>query len=506
MKSRILLFRPMRKLALLMLVSITLCLPGALLAPAFGQTGSKLEGEATGTITISGGDNTKTISLKYAYAMDSSTLYFTDRPLPEDPLLWHRYIKVMANDGKLNALHVLKLDMGKKTLPAKEGVNITIYCGACECRNDFGARRELHGYGDLERRVVGGVVNGKVSSEPFEESCRADEYVEVNYQVAFKAKLAPDVMGGSPVAVEDKPGMAYAQFYRAVMAEDAKEVRRLVATEHAKFFDGANAQKNVARLKSLIKPFSRVWMTHFHLGDKYAGLHLEEGGPTIDPRPKGVYKTTLESSSNRPSPTPPPPAPAPRAAPRPQPKIPRAGSQPKGPPPRNLPAVANAMAVLEGGEWKIDWWTFFGPDDENLISNVETFKTREEAEKAIEEEYWRLDEAAPLAAGGGEAGKAYLEYCQAERAANKKAMLKYLTGAQHNLYAHPSLTIQRGATIWKEGSALDYTNIEVLGGRAGAEEALLEVQAMRRGARIKGRVMMILEEGQWKVDREDWQE
>jgi hypothetical protein len=29
---------------------------------------------------------------------------------------------------------------------------------------------------------------------------------------------------------------------------------------------------------------------------------------------------------------------------------------------------------------------------------------------------------------------------------------------------------------------------------------------MRRGARIKGRVMMTLEEGQWKVDKEDWQE
>jgi hypothetical protein len=168
--------------------------------------------------------------------------------------------------------------------------------------------------------------------------------------------------------------------------------------------------------------------------------------------------------------------------------------------------VANALLVVEGGEWKIDWWTFFGSDQENLISNVETFKTSEEAERAIEEEYWRIEGTTPLAAGGGQAGKAYLEYCQAERAGNKSAMLKYLTGAQHDLYAEPGLTIKRGATIWKEGSALDYTNIEVLGGRAGAEEALLEVQAMRRGARIKGRVMMILEEGQWKVDREDWQE
>jgi hypothetical protein len=505
MKSRIPHFRPIRKLAF---VSIALCLPGALLAPAFGQTGSKLEGEATGTITISGGDNAKTIDLKYAYA-DGSTLFFTDKPLPEDPLLWHSYIKVMANDGKLNALYVLRLGMESKILPAKEGVNIMFYCGACECRNDFGIRKELGGYGDLERKVVAGVVSGKISSKSFEASCRVDQYVEVNFQIAFKAKLAPDTIGGSSVDVEDKPGMVYAQFYKAVMAEDAKEVRRLVASEHAKFFEGASAQKNVARIKSLIKPFSRVYMTHFYLGDKYAGLHLEEEGPTIDPRDKGVYKTTLESSSNlppsAPPPTPPPP-PAPKAAPAPR-NIPRAAPQSKAPAPARLSSVANALLVVEGGEWKIDWWTFFGSDQENLISNVETFKTSDEVEKALEEEYWRMEEgAAPLAAGGGEAGKAYLEYCQAERAGNKKAMLKYLTGEQHAFYAHPSLTIKRGATIWKEGSALDYTNIEVLGGKASAEHAALEVQAMRRGARIKGRVMMILEEGQWKVDKEDWQD
>ncbi|HEX5734875.1 MAG TPA: hypothetical protein VF131_18740 [Blastocatellia bacterium] len=506
MKSQILLLGPIRTLALLTLVSIAPCLPGTMLAPTFGQTGSKLEGEATGTVTISRGDNTKTINLKYAYALDPSTLYFTDRPLPEDPLLWHDYMRVMANDRKLNALHVLNLGMESKSLPAKERVNIMISCGACECKDDFGTQRELRGYGDLERKVVAGVVSGKISSESFEAHCRADEYVEVSYQVAFKAKLAPDTIGLSSPGAEDKPGTVYAQFYKAVMAEDAKEVRRLVASEHAKYFDGANAQKNAARLKSLIKPFSRVWMTQFYLGDKYAGLHLEEEGQAIDPRPKLVYKTTFESLSNPPPPPPPPPPSAPKAAPAPR-NIPRAASQPKAPAPRRLSSVAKALLVFEGGEWKIDWWTFFGSDQENLISNVETFKTSDEVERAIEEEYWRMEEGAtPLAAGGGEAGKAYLEYCQAERAGNKRAMLKYLTGAQHDLYADPGLTIKRGATIWKDGSALDYTNIEVLGGRAGAEGALLEVQALRRGARIKGRVMMILEEGQWKVDKEDWQE
>lgn len=68
----------------------------------------------------------------------------------------------------------------------------------------------------------------------------------------------------------------------------------------------------------------------------------------------------------------------------------------------------------------------------------------------------------------------------------------------------PSFTIKRGATIWKAGNALEYANIEVVSGDAGRGRGLLRVKAVRRGKRVTGRVMMILEESRWKVDREDW--
>ena len=151
----------------------------------------------------------------------------------------------------------------------------------------------------------------------------------------------------------------------------------------------------------------------------------------------------------------------------------------------------------------MNWFTFH-LQPLNLISNIETYKTQEEAETEEVEAYWRIDDAEPLAAGGGEAGKAYLAYCQAEKAGNKKVMLKYLTGEQHALYAEPGVTIRRGATIWKEGSALEYLNLEITGGKTNDEEVVLEVRGARRGKPITGRVMMILEDGQWKVDREEW--
>lgn len=499
MKSRILFFRPINKVALLTLVSFTLCLP----QPAFGQTGSTLEGEATGEITISDGDNTKTIKLKHAYVFFSS-LYFTDKPLPEDSMLWSKYIPVMAGDGRLNALHISTRSFDDKLLVGTADIHSQIYCGACECKDDFGLSRPIMGYGKLEQKVVNQTVSGKTYSAAYQFYCGQEKSLEAKFEVEFKAsKIAPQ-RHSEAVEGEDKPGMAYSQFYKAVMAEDAGTVKKLVASEHAKFFEGANAQKNIARLKSFTQPFSRVWMTYFHLGDKSAELNLQEVGQGIEPRPKQMFKTKLGS---RPSPPPPPPPPA---APPKVVRVPKArGRAPSqvtgGVPsrPKHSEKLAQALMVLENGEWKVDWWMLH-LEDVNLLSNLEKYKTREEVEKEQEEEYWQIDDSEPLPAGGGEAGKAYLEYSQAERAGNKKAMLKYLTGSQHELYANPGLTIKRGATIWKEGSALEYANIEVRAGKANQEWALLEVQATRKGKPITGMVMMILEDGQWKVDREQW--
>ena len=171
--------------------------------------------------------------------------------------------------------------------------------------------------------------------------------------------------------------------------------------------------------------------------------------------------------------------------------------------------------VLEGGQWKVEWF-FLHHDTTDLLSQLNTYKTREEqynesmkaeeeGRRKEEEESRTIENASPLPAGGGDPGKAYLEFCQAERAGNKKQLVKYLTGAQFDLYNHPALTITKGAFIWKESSALDYANLEIVSGVANKEKAVLEVQAIRLGYRTTGTVLMILEEGQWKVDDETWQ-
>lgn len=449
MERKIQFLKVTRMFALLVVIAFMLRLPEIAPLSAFGQTRSNLEGEASGTISVSDGVNTRAIKLKYSYA-SSSDFYFTDRPLPEDPWLWSQYIEVMARDGKLNALHVFSTEHNKtKQREVTQGVNVVLYCGACECKDELGSWKLIDGngeaYGQLDARIVDQRIVGKVHADKFQENCLGGKELLVEYEVGFKTKPAPAVVGEMVSDGVDKPGGVYSQFYRTVMEEDAKAAKRLVASEHTSFFEGTNAQKNVARLKSLIKPFSRAWMTTLYMGDRYAGLELEEDQPGIAPRPKEIVKTQWYSPSkpNAAAPPPPPPPPPPPAA-RPA-VVAVSGTKgkahriPKPPVLATMVNFAKALMVLERGEWKIDWWMFFDADGYNLLSSLETYKTRAEAEKEREEKYWRIADTTPLPAVGGEAGRAYLAFCQSERAGNKIAMLKYLTGEQHDVYASPEL-------------------------------------------------------------------
>jgi hypothetical protein len=508
MKNHLRIFRPMKRFALLMIAGVVLMLAGGFGVSAFGQTG----GEVSGVITINDGENTKTIKLKYAYARSTHSLYFTDKPLPEDPSLWSKYIEIMARDGKLNGMYLMSRDFEQKAVSPRVEATATIYCADCDCKNSSGLSIDLNANATIERAMVNQQMNGRTYASTFGTYCNEEKQLRSEFDIRFKVRPVFEI-SGDMVTTEDKPGMAYAQFYKAVMAEDSKAAKRFMASEHARFFDGARGQKNIIRLKSLIQSFSRVWMTHYLFGDKYAELGVEEEKQGLEPRPKTQFKTRLASTPSAASTPPPPPPPPPSTPPA---RVSKAGPPPGRPgkapsgikggvptSPRPIGNVAQALMVFENGEWKVDWWMFH-LEAFNLLSNIETFKTREEAEAEEAAAYWKIDNAEPLAAGGGEAGKAYMAYCQTEKTGNKKAMLKYLTGAQHDLYEQPGVTIKRGATIWKEGSALEYLNIEVTGGKANDEEALLEVRAMRLGMRITGRVMMILEEGQWKVDKEEW--
>ena len=86
---------------------------------------------------------------------------------------------------------------------------------------------------------------------------------------------------------------------------------------------------------------------------------------------------------------------------------------------------------------------------------------------------FEIENGTPLAAGGGEPGKAYLEFCAAEKAGNKQAVIRHLRGEQAAFYADPALTITKGAFIWKESSSLHYVGIRVAGGTSNGSRAVL---------------------------------
>jgi hypothetical protein len=475
----------------------------ALAAPALasGQNGPRRDGEASGTIvfTDEAGQPVREIRLRYAYASSPTSITLSDRPLPQDAWLRDLYVEVLARDGKLNALSLMTMPSPGDAPGDETAARSALYCADCGCADDLGFWHRISGYALLETETSGArLLTGRARAPRASEYCNEEKTVYFELDVTFKASLPPGRFGYEPAAIEDRPGAAYRRFHDAVTAGDAAAVARLVASEHAASFQGPVAAKNVARLKSLIQSFGHVYMTRFLTDDGVAMLDLQQIAPGIALREKQVYRAVVDPNAERQAPPPPPPPPpsAPPAKSKEQKEV--AVGAP-------APVWARALMRLENGEWKVDWWLSNDPYKINLISNVATYRTYEEAEREAEEAYWRFESSAPVPAGGEAAGSAYLAYCRAEHAGDKKAMLEYLTGAQHELYAHPSLTIERGATIWKGGSALDFEKIEVLGGETDGEWARLDVRALRKGKAVTGKVMMVLDEGAWKVDREKWE-
>ena len=111
-----------------------LLVPLAAPALASGQNGLGRDGEASGTIvfTDEAGQPVRTIQLRYAYASSPTSITLSDRPLPADPWLRHRYVEVMARDGKLNALDVMIMH-GDSTV-----AHSAVYCADCDCATDLG--------------------------------------------------------------------------------------------------------------------------------------------------------------------------------------------------------------------------------------------------------------------------------------------------------------------------------------------------------------------------------
>jgi hypothetical protein len=177
--------------------------------------------------------------------------------------------------------------------------------------------------------------------------------------------------------------------------------------------------------------------------------------------------------------------------------------------------------VVENGQWKIDWLTheYVGlhtllhlPNYKTSAERIAEDSRKAEAASKAEAELFRLDKPRPLAVGGGEAGKAYLEFCNAEKANGKATYLKFVTGKQAEFFSQPDKATGRGGYAWVDNSAVDYPNLNVLGGMTAGNKVVLNVSSalaypylnyeVRRSD--TGKVLMMNEGGQWKVIKQVW--
>ncbi len=516
---------------------------------------------------------------EYGEADRPILLTFTDKPLPTDPVERVKYLAAMSRAGKLNVLQVeiYRKEVQSSYVMCGACQTASHFSGSkiyYNNREEDELREEddeqIFDLKTLDAETISGTVHSTLvydydalqewrirdgSEDDSDESSAKKQMPKAAYQyrVTFNAALRKErEMARVLPEGGGEAGKAYLAFHNAVVAANASEIRRWLSASAQKKFSGSAAQ--VARLKSLVEPYKLIGQSTISKTGKFALMNVQDIPHDIPhearkdlPKPDSLIPVYGDPLFTIPMP-PPPPAPAmptsPMSTPPPPPppppgagksartKSPRGGVPGWAPggvrggvpggipggayaPPTRYPVTGEVRLVSEGGQWKVEW-LFLDHATDDLLSQLDTYKTREErytemakaeaeARRKEEEESWKIENAKPLPAGGGEAGKAYLEFCQSERTGNKKQMVKYLTGAQFDLYNNPGLTITKGAFIWKESSALDYSNIEIVSGMANAEEAVLEVKAIRLGYRTTGKVFMILEEGQWKVNDESWQ-
>ena len=510
-------------LALLVVTPVLPCVA----APAPDPGGRS--GEVIGTLRLQIGKETRTVELKHVYAEADKkyggiTVTFTDQPLPEDPVERCKYSELMSAEGKLHILRLYLEPDGKvSTSLVYRPITTSPYFDSGgflfdRSGKEYDVKKQEHTprndeFEEVKVRVIGNrTLEGTIRSRLLKDD-DGGRYPEMKfqYQVKFKAGIAAESDSTARTLPEGggEPGKAYLAFYGAVMAADLEKVKQAVTVDQLKAFEGANAKKHLAKLKSLLLPLKQVvspsYATFISNSGRCARLTISE-----DPQFVKKYWTEVKLKHT-------PPAPLTSFALSELPWDP----QNHMPAPRGynrVPQSAYVRLILDGGQWKIDWLQLYC-EPVNVFWHLDAFQTMEERYEASEKnraaeepdesesdaEVFEIENGAPLTAGGGEPGKAYLEFCAAEKSGNKQAILKYLRGEQAALYADPALTITSGAFIWKESSSLDYVGIRVVSGASDGARAVLNVQAVRQGRKSTGKVLMVLEARQWKVDIEKWQ-
>ena len=103
-------------------------------------------------------------------------------------------------------------------------------------------------------------------------------------------------------------------------------------------------------------------------------------------------------------------------------------------------------------------------------------------------------------AGGGEPGKAYLEYCKAMETANIDALRNLVIAERAKDLDRPEM--KEMLPMMKELRAKE---IKITGGTGDASSAWLQVTGKETGGTAStGEVEMKLEGGKWKVVKESW--
>lgn len=111
------------------------------------------------------------------------------------------------------------------------------------------------------------------------------------------------------------------------------------------------------------------------------------------------------------------------------------------------------------------------------------------------------EKPAALPADGGAPGKAYMEYCKAIVDGNKEMLKKLVSAERAQQMETPDFD-----EMFPMIQSMMAKDIKVTGGTMAAKEANLTAEGKDSmgGGVAKGEIHMVLEENQWKVEKDSW--
>jgi hypothetical protein len=465
----------------------------ALFAPARAE--EPQAASVSGKLVIVDGDTKREIPLRHAYARyiaagppgpgetgvreeGSIEVLLSEEPLPEDWYEREKYVAVRSKEGRFRGLRL--------KLPGHDLVDVRAYCDGCVEEGDmlpfveswsWSASSLLTPLGatlsvDRKRNVLSGEI---AMYRPVEAGDKDTGEHALRFDVKFAVPI--ETADGYDMPPADPAiARAYESFRAAVVAGDPAAIRGHVAAEYAASFDGPGAKERIAILQSILDGFVQI-----DFSTKPGTSVLAQGIRKVPLAPPAVEPDRPGPSSN---------------VPRAQQLAYLREHRPAG--------ALDSRFVEEGNAWKVFWVldrhhsNVLAPGYRTPAALLDEIAERERREA---DEYFAVEGGKPLPPDGGAAGAAYMAFTRAERAADKRALVKFLLDDNLAFYSHPKTTIRPGFTIWKRPGT---SAVQVVGGEANAEEATLRVAGTVGGAKVSGRVKLFLDAGQWKVDSEDW--